>query len=367
VKKNLGICLLVVMVVALGFLPAQAQTPTAASVVPTREPAVDAVYSNVVLRLDPALDAIVSADAKLEVLKGDYFGFVEGPAWKKEDGGGYLLFSDIAANRIYKWDPKTGLAVFLEHSGYTGSAAPVYDHVNVNVTGRIAAALIGSNGLTFDREGRLIVCTHGDRTLYRVEKDGTHTVLADKVDGKRLSGPNDAVVKSDGSIYFSDRGSGLISGNVYPDPTNPSRELDFNGILRWKDGKVDVIIKALSANGMAFSPDEKYLYLTTGPSITRYDVKPDGTIANPKVMVDTSQDKSLPGGPDGVRVDRKGNIWTPAPGGVWVVSPEGKLLGKIRIPNQPPANLSFGDDDGKGLYLVGRNQLSHIRLAAPGI
>jgi|SRR5579872_462702 len=359
-------CLLLVLVFALSLLPARAQTPAADSIVPKREPAIDGLLSHVVLKLDPALDGIVSEDAKLELLKDDYFGFLEGSSWAKESGGGFLVFSDIAANRLYKWDPKTGLSVFLEHSGYTGTANPIYDHVNVNTSGRLAVALYGSNGTTRDREGRLIVCTHGDRTLYRLEKDGTRTVLADHVDGKRLSGPNDVIVKSDGSVYFSDRGSGYISGNVYPGVTNPTRELDFNGILRWKDGKVDVIIKDERANGLAFSPDEKYLYITTGSSITRYDVKPDGTVANPKMIVDTAQDKSLPGGPDGVRIDRRGNIWTPAPGGVWVVSPEGKVLGKIRVPG-PPANLAFGDDDGKGMYFVGRGTLSHIRLVAPGM
>ena len=356
--------LVLVIVLAVGFLPARGQTPDAASIVPRRDPAVDGILSNVVLRLDPALDKIISSDAKLELLKDDYFGFLEGPTWRKEPGGGYVVFSDIAANRIYKWDPKAGLSVFLEHSGYNGSASPIYDHVNVNTSGRLAVALIGSNGLTVDREGRLIVCTHGDRTLYRLEKDGTRTVLADHYEGKRLSGPNDVIVKSDGSIYFSDRGSGYIAGNVYPGVTNPARELDYNAIFRWKDGKLDIIIKDERVNGLAFSPDEKYLYLTTGSSITRYDVKPDGTIADPKLIVETAQDKSLPGGPDGVRVDRSGNVWTPAPGGVWIVSPEGKLLGKIRVPG-PPANLTFGDDDGKGMYFAGRGTLSHIRLNAP--
>lgn len=364
--KKVDIGLLLAVVLAFAFLPMQAQVPTAASLVPRRDAAEDGTLSNVVLKLDPALDGVISSDAKLELLKDDYFGFVEGPAWMKDAGGGFLVFSDIAANRIYKWDPKTGLSVFLEHSGYTGSAAPIYDHVNVNTSGRLAVALIGSNGLTVDRQGRLIVCTHGDRTLYRLEKDGTHTVLADQYEGKRLSGPNDVVVKSDGSIYFSDRGSGLISGNVYPGVTNPGRALDYNAIFRWKDGKIDVILKDERVNGLAFSPDEKYLYLTTGSSITRYDVRTDGTIGNPKLIVETAEDKSLPGGPDGVRVDRRGNVWTPAPGGVWVVSPEGKLLGKIRVPG-PPANLSFGDDDGKGLYFVGRGTLSHIRLNAPAL
>jgi gluconolactonase len=272
------------------------------------------------------------------------------------------VFSDIAANRIYKWDPKTGLSVFLEGSGYSGTASPIYDHVNVNCTGRLCVALIGSNGLARDREGRLIVCTHGDRTLYRLEKDGTRTVLVDHYEGKRISGPNDLAVKSDGSIYFSDRGSGFISGNVYPGVTNPARDLDYNGVFRWKDGKVDLMLKDEGTNGVGFSPDEKYFYVITSGKINRYEVRPDGTVGNPQLFLDTTVDKT-PGGPDGMKVDRKGNVFTSGPGGVWIVSPEGKVLGKIRAP-VVPANLSFGDDDGKGLYLTGRGTLYHIRLAA---
>jgi gluconolactonase len=345
--KKVDICLFLVMALGFSFLPARAQTPV----------------ENVVLRLDPALDGIVSADAKLKILKGDYFGFIEGPAWTKEAGGGYLVFSDIPSNRIYKWDPKTGLSVFLEGAGYTGAAVPIYDHVNVYCSGRLCVALIGTNGLARDREGRLIVCTHGDRTLYRLEKDGTRTTLVDRFEGKRISGPNDLAVKSDGSIYFSDRGSGLISGNVFPGVTNPSRELDFNAIFRWKDGKVDLIIKDEGVNGLSFSPDEKYLYVISSGKIYRYDVKPDGTVANSQLYLDTTTDKT-PGAPDGMKVDRKGNIFTSGPGGVWIVSPEGKVLGKIRTPLLP-ANLSFGDDDGKGLYLTARNTLYHIRLNGP--
>jgi gluconolactonase len=360
--KKVGIYLSLSIGLGLSFLPARAQTPTE-NVVPRLEPALDGGFSNVVLRLDPALDGIISADAKLEILKGDYFGFIEGPAWTKEAGGGYLVFSDIASNRIYKWDPKTGLSVFLEGAGYTGAALPIYDHVNVNCSGRLCVALVGTNGLARDREGRLIVCTHGDRTLYRLEKDGTRTVLADRYGGKRLSGPNDLAVKSDGSIYFSDRGSGLISGNVFPGVTNPLRELDYNAIMRWKEGKVDVILKDERVNGLAFSPDEKYLYLILSGTINRYDLQSDGTIANPKLFLDTRADKT-PGAPDGMKVDRNGNVFTSGPGGVWIVSPEGTVLGKIRAP-VVPANLSFGDDDGKGLYLTGRGTLYHIRLNAP--
>jgi gluconolactonase len=336
--KTLGSCLLLVTVLGLIGPAAQTQAPPGKSV----------------LRLDPALDVIISPDAKLETLKEDYFGFIEGPVWMPEPAGGYLLFSDIPANRVYKWDPKGGLSAFLEKSGFTGTDLPA---TNLITSGRLIVPLIGSNGLARDKEGRLLLCTHGDRTLWRLEKDGTtRTVLADKFEGKRLNGPNDLAVKSDGSIYFSDRGSGLRGG-----VTSPQRELDFTGIMRWKDGKVEVLDKDDGANGLAFSADEKYLYVISSGKINRYDVRPDGTIGNRQVgFIDMTQDKA-PGGPDGMKVDRRGNIFSVGPGGAWIVSPEGKLLGKILLPI-PAANLAFGDADGKGVYFTARNTLYHIRL-----
>jgi gluconolactonase len=317
-------------------------------------PAAQTPAGPAVVKLDPALDGIISVDAKLEALKENYFGFIEGPVWMPDAGGGHLLFSDIPGNRVYKWDPKAGLSVFLERSGLTPAEIPV---ANIISNGRFNVPLIGSNGLARDREGRLILCTHGDRTLVRIEKDGTRTILADRYEGKRLNGPNDLALKSDGSIYFTDRGSGLRGG-----ATSPQRELDFSGLMRWKDGKLDVLEKNDGANGLAFSPDEKHLYVISAGKIYRYEVRPDGTIANPQEFIDTTTDKT-PGGPDGMKVDRHGNIFTSGPGGAWIVSPQGKLLGKILVPT-PPANLAFGDADGKGLYFTARHTLYHIRLNA---
>lgn len=310
-----------------------------------------------VVKLDQALDAIISTSAKLEPLVEDYFGFTEGPVWSP--AGGYLLFSDIGANRVYKWAPKGGLSVFLERSGYAGTDLT---EANVINNGRLNVAIVGSNGLTIDREGRLILCTHGDRSLVRLEKDGPRTVLADRYEGKRLNGPNDVVMrKSDGALYFTDRGSGLRGG-----AKNPQRELAFISIMRWKDGKLDVLDKDEGANGLAFSPDEKYLYTASAGRIMRYDVRADGTIANPRVLIDTTTDKSAPGAPDGFKVDLKGNIFTGGPGGIWIVSPAGKLLGKILLPIGA-ANLAFGDSDGKSLYMTCRASLFRIRLNAPAL
>ena len=312
-----------------------------------------------VVKMDPSLDAIIASDAKLEILKEEYFAFTEGPVWFPEAGGGYLLFSDLPANKIYKWDPKGGLSVFLDPSGFTGKEFP---DTGAFSNGRFYVHLIGSNALARDAEGRLVFCTHGDRALCRLEKDGkTRTVLADKFEGKRLSGPNDLTIKKDGTIYFSDRGSQLRGGMK-----SPERELPFNAIFRLKDGKVDVMEKDdPGVNGVALSPDEKFLFAISTGQIFKYDVAADGTLTNRQPFVDMRNDKA-PGGPDGMKVDKKGNVFSVGPGGVWIISPAGKLLGKVNLPN-PAANVAFGDADYRGLYITARTSLMHIRLAAPAL
>jgi gluconolactonase len=297
-------------------------------------------------RLTPALDPILSVDAKLEIVKQDYFGAAEGPLWVRD--GGYLLFSDMAANRIFRWDPgPKRLSVHAEKVGFT-----TMDLTDVRVldNGRLLVALHGSNGLALDREGRVVYCSHGGRSLVRIEKDGTRTTLVDRWDGKRLNGPNDLVVKSDGSIYFSDMGSQLRGGAA----KSPDREIDFQGAFRWKpDGTLQVIAKTLT-NGLAFSPDEKYLY-TTGT----------GSIAKGVLHVDT-RNQPLKGGPDGVRVDAHGYLFSSGPGGVWISAPDGTHIGTIYTPDRNTSenttSVAFGDSDGKGLYITTVRSVYHIRL-----
>jgi gluconolactonase len=318
-----------------------------------------------IVRLDPALDAIISTDTKLEIL-GEHFGLTEGPVWLQEPGGGYLLFSDCAANVIYKWMAGRPLSVFLEKSGYTGT-----DTLNVGqqtIAGRLAILLIGSNGLALDPQGRLVITAMADRTVVRLEKDGTRTLLADRYQGKRLSGPNDVVVKSDGTVYFTDSVNGLRGG-----ATGPLRELPFNGVYRVKDGAVTLLDSDRDRpgefpNGVAFSPDEKYLYVTAGFGKTlRWDVQPDGSIASPRTFI--------PAGNDGLKVDSKGNLYAVnavGPGEVWITSPEGKHLGTIQLPQilgEPrpricATNLAFGDADNKGLYITACTHLFKVRLKA---
>jgi gluconolactonase len=314
--------------------------------------------ANEVVRVDPALDRIISADTKVEKLAGG-FGFVEGPVWVRS--GGYLLFSDIPANVINKWTPDGKVSVFLKPSGFTGSDPS--DVGSQNNNGQAVVTLLGSNGVTLDRERHVVFAAHGDRDVVRIEKDGKRTVLADRFEGKRLNSPNDLVFKSDGSLYFTDPSAGLRKRD-----DDPQKELPFNGVYLLKDGKLQLMDKTFSTpNGIAFSPDEKTLYVndTTRKLIMRYDVRPDDTIANGKVFIDMTPDQA-PGVPDGMKVDRKGDVYCTGPGGFWIMSPEGKHLGTVKTP-ELPANLAFGDADGKTLYLTARTGLYRIHLKVAGI
>ncbi len=320
------------------------------------------------VRLDPALDSILTADSPLEIL-GEHFGLTEGPVWVNDANGGYLLFSDCAANVIYKWQPNAPLSVFLERSGFTGS-----NNLNVGqqtIAGRLAILLIGSNGLALDPQGRLIITAMADRTLVRLEKDGSRTLLADRYEGKRFSGPNDVVVKSNGSIYFTDSVNGLRGG-----ADSPQRELPYNGFYLVKGGRViylngDRDHPGDYPNGIALSPDEKTLYVTAGFRKTlAYDVLPDDTVANPRVFIEA--------GNDGIKTDNQGNVYQVSPAGqgeILITAPNGKRLGTIQLPQiggEPrpricASNLAFGDADGKTLYITSCTHLFRVRLKASGL
>lgn len=294
------------------------------------------------------MDEIAPPSARIEKLAGG-FTFTEGPVWMKE---GYLLFSDIPANVIRKWTPDGQVTVFLEKSGYEGTDAP-------------AGAFIGSNGLTLDSEGRLIICEHGNGRVTRLEKDSTRTVLADKYQGKRLNSPNDAVFKSDGWLYFTDPPYGFVKQDE-----DPKKELKFNGIYRVKDKKLELLYKEMTRpNGLAFSPDEKYLYVANSDPARkvwmRFEVTAKGGLANPQVFFDVTS-STEEGLPDGMKVDQKGNLYCTGPGGVWIFSPEGKHLGTIKPP-EVPANCAWGDEDGKTLYMTARTGLYRIKLGIAGI
>ena len=301
-----------------------------------------------IVEIDPAMRVIVPADVKIEKL-ADGFAFIEGPIWIHEEGG-VLLFSDIPRNQIMKWTPSGNVTEFRKPSGYTGPPER-------------ASAYSGSNGLTLDKQGRLIICEHGDRRVTRLEKDGKVTVLASQYEGKKLNSPNDAVYRSDGSLYFTDPPYGLAS--------EKDQELDFSGIYRIKpDGQLELLSKKLSRpNGLAFSPDEKTLYVSNSDPQQRlwmaYDVAEEGTLSNGRVLLDVTAEKDE-GLPDGLKVDTQGIIYATGPGGIWIISPQGKHLGTIK-PNENPANCHWGDTDGKTLYMTAKTGLYRIRLINPGI
>lgn len=303
-----------------------------------------------VRRLDPALDKLVPAGAVVEKVVGN-LQFAEGPVWVRS--GGYLLFSDIPANAIMKWTPAAGLSVFRK---------TVFEREFPS------GIQIGTNGLTFDAQGRLIACEHGNRRISRTEKDGTITTLADRYDGKRLNSPNDVVQRRNGDIYFTDPNS--VARNNPPDPNNYFKtEQGFNGVYRIKAGKLELLIKDVPyPNGIAFSPDEKKLYVAnTRPDKfwMVYDVQADGTLANGKKFLDLTTDPA-DGLPDGMKIDRLGNLYATGPGGVLVISPQGKHLGTIRVP-EIAANCAWGDADGKTLYITARTGVYRIKLKVPGI
>jgi gluconolactonase len=311
-----------------------------------------------IVRLDPKLDEIVAPDAKVEKVAGG-FAFAEGPVWVRQ--GGYLLFSDIPANVINKWTPDRKVSAAVKPSGFTG-ANPSEAGSEIN-NGKDVVRLIGSNGVTLDHEGRIVFASHGDRNVVRIEKDGRRTVLADRYEGKRLNSPNDLVYKADGALYFTDPPFGLPKRD-----DDPRKELPFNGVYLLKDGKLQLLDKSFAGpNGIALSPDQKYLYVddSTKKVIMRYSVQPDDTIANGKLFIDMNADQA-PGVPDGMKVDQKGNVYSTGPGGFWIMSPEGKHLGTVKAP-ELPANLAFGDPDGKSLYLTARTGLYRIPLKIAGM
>jgi len=283
---------------------------------------------------DKAFHQIVPEEAILEQIAGG-FGFTEGPVWC----GDYLLFSDIPQNRIIRWrrlSEGPEVTTFRTPSG-------------------------NSNGLTLDRSRRLIACEHSTRRVTRTESDSSITVLAERYQGKRLNSPNDVVVRSDGSIYFTDPPYGLTNMNEW-------KELPFNGVYRLApDGELVLLVDDFDRpNGLAFSPDESILYVndTARRHIRAFDVKPDGGISKGRTLIE--MEGVEPGAPDGMKIDSQGNIYCTGPGGFWIIAPSGKSLGRI-MPPELPANLAWGDADWKSLYLTARPSVYRLRLNIPGV
>ncbi len=300
-------------------------------------------------RHDARLDKLIPKDAVPEKLAGGY-AWAEGPVWLPKEK--CLLFSDIPNNTVFKWQEGKGVREFLKPSGYTGD--------------KPRGGEPGSNGLLLDPEGRLVLCEHGDRRVARLEKDGKKTTLADRHDGKRLNSPNDAVFKSNGDLYFTDPPYGLEKNW-----SDPARELDFCGVYRLgKDGKLTLLTKEMSRpNGIHFAPDEKTLYVANSDPLKAiwmaFEVKDDGTLGKGRVFFDAT--KWVPtrkGLPDGLKVDKDGNLFATGPGGVLVFAADGTHLGTIAT-GVATANCGWGDD-GSVLYITADKNLCRIKTSTKG-
>lgn len=303
-------------------------------------------------RTETQLDELLGQDASVEVL-AEGFTWSEGPLWIGGAKDGHLLFSDIPRNSIFRWSASSGISLFMSPSGYTG----------VTYYGLEP----GSNGLILDSQGRLVMCEHGDRRVSVLTKDGGKLTLADRYQGKRLNSPNDAALKSNGDIYFTDPPYGLPKR--YDDPR---RELDHCGVYRLsKDGKLTLLTTALERpNGIGFSPDEKQLYVAqSDPQKAiwmQFPVKDDGTLGEGKLFYDSTKfvGDEHPGLPDGMAIDESGNVWATGPGGVWIFSSKGKLLGKI-LTGQRTSNCKFGED-GSSLFITADSYLCRIKTKTKG-
>jgi gluconolactonase len=299
-----------------------------------------------IIRLDAALDALVPKSASIEKLAGG-FQFTEGPLWFPS---GHLWFSDVVGNVVRQWSPGGKVVDILRPGGYDRNDAP-------------AGSYIGPNGMIADSDGAVLLCQHGNRRIVRISKDRHVITLVDRFEGKRLNSPNDLVYRSDRSLYFTDPPYGLLKQD-----DDPAKELKFNGVYRLANGKLQVLVRDLTRpNGIAFSPDEKTLYVSNSDEKRKiwmhYDVRPDGTVANGRVLFDATSQTDA-GLPDGMKVDEQGNLYCAGPGGVWVFSAGGKHLGTIKPP-ETPANCNWGDD-GRTLYITAETGLYRIKLAVRG-
>lgn len=318
----------------------------------SRRPAIaapsSAAYGSIE-RLDPAFDLLVAPNAQMQKL-ADGFHWSEGPTWLPRERA--LVFSDVPENVIYKWSDAKGLEVYLRPSGYTGHGTTFREQ--------------GSNGLTTDSADRLVVCQHGDRRISLHEGKGRFSPIAQFHNGRRFNSPNDLVFDHRGNLYFTDPPYGLEGLDK-----SPMKELAFNGVfVRRTDGSVTPLATDLTfPNGIAFSPDEKTLYVNVSdsskPVIMSYPVKDDGSLGVGRVFFDAAP--LVPSGkgmPDGLKVDKAGNLWSTGPGGVLVIDSSGKLLGRL-LTGEPTGNCAWGDD-GSTLYITANMNLVRIKTLTKG-
>ena len=331
------------------------------------EPARDSKSLGRLDAVDPAFFELIDENAVIEVM-AEGFQWSEGPVWipKRDQKPGYLLFSDVPEDRIHRWSAAGGLDVWMEPSGYTGDVP--------------RGGEPGSNGLFLDRDGRLILAQHGDRRLARLQNDFSEApfvdavradfeTVAERYDGKRFHSPNDLVIHSDGTIYFTDPPYGLDGG-----PGSPLREMEHHGVYRvTADGEVKLVSEALSRpNGIVLSPDEKTLYVANSDPERavwlRFDLGDDDSASDGELFVDATGEvgDANPGLPDGMSVAQGGEIFATGPGGVWVLHPDGRRLGTVRLP-VPAANCVLGGDDGSELWITADSYLLRVQTKTRGL
>ena len=331
------------LVVILGACGACARTaPPAAEPAPAAAPTVPPPIT----RLDPALDALVPAGAVVEKVAGG-FQFTEGPLWRPSEGR--LWFSDVVGNVLRAVTPTGEVAVLMERAA-GDSTAP-------------AGSYIGPNGLLAEPGGTVLMAQHFNRQIVRIGADRQTTVVVSRFEGKRFNSPNDLAYGPGGALYFTDPPFGLVGQDK-----DPAKELDFNGVFRFADGKATALVRNLGRpNGIAFSPDLRTMYVSnteaTRKVIMAYDVAADGSVSNARVFADGTAD-ATPGMPDGVKVDTRGNVYATMPGGVWVIAPDGRHLGTIAAP-EVPANIGWGDD-GRTLYITAETGVYRVKVTAAG-
>jgi len=294
-------------------------------------------------RLDPALDQVIEPDTKIEKVASG-FKFTEGPMWRK----GRLWFSDLVANKMYAVSPDGKVEALMEHSG--------------GLTDVPVGSFKGSNAMVTAKDGSVLMCQHGMRRIVRLDDHLRSAVFLDRWQGKRFNSPNDLVFATDGALWVTDPPFGLDK-----QAADPAKEIPFRGVFRFANGNLTAVIKDLTnPNGIGFSPDGKTLYVSnSGPKmlVNRYPIRQDETLGSPSVLIsypDTPNNEV----PDGLKLDSAGNIWTTGPGGIRIITPGGKVLGQIKLP-EVAANLAWAAD-GHTLYITATSSIYRVRVKVPG-